>query len=147
MIDASQLSFGAPDQGLPLPTHVRLRMELLFGISLADVRVHLGAVPQGVGAVACAHGSDIYIEPEQYDPDSAEGWGLLGHALAHVRQARRGWTLAPEGLGVRLLVDPLLEAEAERMGALARRAFSPEATLPVTRLPSAGPLRWDVLLT
>jgi hypothetical protein len=59
---------------------------------------------------------------------------------------RQGWTLAPEGVGVRLLVDPVLEAEAERMSALARRAFRPDATVPVARRPPAGPHRWDVVL-
>lgn len=147
MIDIHRLSFGAADQGQALPVPLRQRMELLFGTSFADVRVHLGDEPHALGAHAFTHGSDIYIDPDQYDPESAEGWALLGHELAHVRQSLRGWTLAPEGVGVRLLVDPLLEAEAERMGALARRAFRPEATVPVSRLSPSGPRRWDVVLT
>jgi hypothetical protein len=146
MIDIHRLSFGAADQGQALPDTVRQRMELLFGVSFADVRVHLGPEPASLGARAFAHGSDIYIEPAAYDPDSPEGWALLGHELAHVRQLRQGWTLAPEGVGVRLLVDPVLEAEAERMSALARRAFRPDATVPVARRPPAGPHRWDVVL-
>ena len=146
MIDIHRLSFGAADQGLPLPEPVLRRMELLFGTSFADVRVHLGPEPASLGARAFAHGSDIYMDRDLYDPHSADGWALLGHELAHVRQTRRGWTLAPEGLGVRLLVDPVLEAEADRMAALARRAFKPEATVPVVRRPPAGPHRWDVLL-
>ncbi|MBK7263463.1 MAG: DUF4157 domain-containing protein [Rubrivivax sp.] len=146
MIDIHRLSFGDADQGLPLPPNVMHRMELLFGTSFADVRVHLSAVPASMGSKAFVHGSDIYIDPGHYDPASAEGWGLLGHELAHVRQLRRGWTLAPEGVGVRLLVDPVLEAEAERMAALARRAFKPEATLPLMRRPPPGPHRWDVVL-
>jgi hypothetical protein len=146
MIDIHRLSFGATDQGLPLPEGVRRRMELLFGTSFADVRVHLGPEPASLGAKAFAHGSDIYIERDLYDPDSPDCWALLGHELAHVRQSRRGWQLAPEGVGVRLLVDPQLEAEAERMSALARRAYNPEATVPVVRRAPPGPHRWDLVL-
>lgn len=147
MIDLHRLSFGAADQGQALPPYLRQRMELLFGTSFADVRVHLDDVPRTLGAAAFAHGSDIYITPDEYDPDSPDGWALLGHELAHVRQSQRGWSLAPEGLGVRLLVDSVLEAEAARMSALARRAFGPETTLPVSRPTAAGPHRWDLLLT
>ena len=146
MINIHQLSFGAPNQGMPLPEQVLRRMELLFGTSFADVRVHLGPEPASLGAKAFAHGSDIYMDRALYDPSSAEGWALLGHELAHVRQSRRGWTLAPEGVGLRLLIDPTLEAEAERMSALARRAFRPDATVPVPRRPPAGPHRWDLVL-
>lgn len=146
MIDIHRLSFGAANKGLPLPDGVQQRMELLFGTSFADVRVHLGPAPASLGAKAFAHGSDIYIEHGRYDPDSADGWALLGHELAHVRQSRRGWMLAPEGVGVRLLIDPALEAEADRMSALARRAFKPDATVPVARRPPPGAHRWDLLL-
>lgn len=146
MINVHTLSFGAPDQGMRLPEAVLRRMELLFGTSFSDVRVHLGPEPASLGAKAFAHGSDIYIDRELYDPDSAEGWALLGHELAHVRQSRRGWTLAPEGVGLRLLVDPALEAEAERMSALARRAYRPDATVPSVRRLPAGPHRWDLVL-
>jgi Domain of unknown function (DUF4157) len=146
MINIHQLSFGAPNQGMPLPEQVLRRMELLFGTSFADVRVHLGPEPASLGAKAFAHGSDIYMDRALYDPSSAEGWALLGHELAHVRQSRRGWSLAPEGVGLRLLIDPTLEAEAERMSALARRAFKPDATVPVPRRPPAGPHRWDLVL-
>ncbi len=146
MINIHRLSFGAADQGLPLPENVLRRMELLFGTSFADVRVHLGPEPASLGAKAFAHGSDIYMDRDLYDPASAEGWALLGHELAHVRQSRRGWMLAPEGVGIRLLVDPSLEAEADRMSALARRAYRPDATVPVSRRPPAGAHRWDLLL-
>ena len=146
MLDIHRLSFGAADQGLPLPECMLRRMEQLFSTSFADVRVHLGPEPASLGAHAFVHGSDIYIERELFDPHSADGWGLIGHELAHVKQSRRGWLLAPEGLGVRLLVDPALEAEADRMGALARRAFKPDATLPMARRPAPTPPRWDLLL-
>jgi hypothetical protein len=146
MIDIHCLSFGAADRGQPLPETVLRRMELLFGTSFADVRVHVGPEPASLGTKAFTHGSDIYIDRAHYNPDSADGWALLGHELAHVRQSRRGWKLAPEGVGIRLLVAPDLEAEADRMAALARRSFRPDATVPITRRPPPGPHRWDLLL-
>ncbi|MBL8331634.1 MAG: DUF4157 domain-containing protein [Rubrivivax sp.] len=147
MIDIHRLSFGAADQGLPLPPHVLRRMELLFGTSFESVRVHIGPEPASLGTRAFVHGSDIYIDARAYDPETADGWETLGHELAHVRQTRRGWKLAPEGVGLRLLQDPTLEAEAARMAALARRAWRPEATVPLARRPPTGPHRWDLLLT
>lgn len=39
-----------------------------------------------------------------------------------------------------------LEAEAERMSALARRAWRPDATVPVARRQPTGPHRWDLVL-
>lgn len=146
MFDPHRLSFGAADRGQPLPADLRLRLEPLFGVSFASVRVHLSDAPQALGVLAFTHGSDIYIDPGAYDPGSAEGWARLGHALAHVRQSMRGWSLAPEGVGVRLLVDPLLQSEADRMAALARRAFRPETTVPVLRQSAPGPVRWDLVL-
>ena len=147
MINIHRLSFGAADQGQVLPEGILRRMEMLFATSFADVRVHLGPEPASLGTKAFVHGSDIYIGADAYDPESPEGWALLGHELAHVRQSRRGWALAPEGVGLRLLVDPALEAEAERMSALARRAYRPEATVPLVRRAPAGAHRWDLLLT
>jgi len=145
MLDIHSLSFGAADRGLPLPEGLKQRMEMLFGTSFADVRVHLSRQPEALGALAFTHGSDVYFEPEVFDPDSPEGWQLIGHELAHVRQSQRGWLLAPEGIGVRLLVDPVLEAEADRMAALARRAYAVEATLPLPTRRVRGPHRWDVV--
>lgn len=146
MIDIHRLWFGAADQGQALPEHVRQRMELLLGTPFTDVRVHLSHLPRALGTRAFVHGSDLYFDPGHYDPESAAGWALIGHVLAHVKQARRGWRLAPEGVGVRVLVDPALEAEADRMAELARRAFAPETTLPVPQRRPAAPPRWDLVL-
>jgi hypothetical protein len=143
--DVHGLSFGAADRGLRLPDGLRERMELLFGMPLGNVRVHLSALPQSLGARAVVHGSDIYLQPEAWDPHAAGGWHGLGHALAHVRQSLRGWPLAPEGVGVRLLHDPLLEVEADRMAALSVQAFGRRTLVATERLSLAGPQRWDLL--
>lgn len=146
-VDVNGLSFGAADRGAPLPDGLRERMELLFGTPFGDVRVHLSALPQSLGARAVVHGSDIYLQPEAWEPHAAAGWQLIGHALAHVRQSLRGWPLAPEGIGVRLLHDPLLEVEADRMAALAVQAFGRRTLVATERLPLRGPQRWDLLQT
>ncbi len=78
MINVHRLSFGAADRGRALPAYLRQRMELLFGTSFADVRVHLCDTPRALGRRAFTHGSDIYIDPAHHDLDSAEGWALLG---------------------------------------------------------------------
>lgn len=145
MFDVNTLSFGRPDRGEPLPAGLRQRMEALFGVPFGDVRVHLGREARAVGALAFAHGSDLYFDPDVYDPHSADGWALIGHELTHVRQSMRGWMLAPEGIGVRLLYDPALEAEAEHMGALARHAFAASPSRPLPGGPVSGPRRWDVV--
>lgn len=145
MFDVNGLNFGAADRGTRLPEAMRQRMETLFGVSFADVRIHLGRQARAAGALAFAHGSDLYFDPEVYNPNSAEGWALIGHELTHVRQSLRGWSLAPEGIGVRMLFDPLLEAEADRMSELARRAFDADALPAVPRQPGGGPRRWDVV--
>ena len=145
MFDVHDLNFGSAQRGLPLPGGLLQCMEALFGTSFADVRVHLGGEAESLGALAFAHGSDIYFEPGAWDPHTAEGWRLIGHELTHVRQSLRGWALAPEGVGVRLLVDPGLEAEAERMAELAVRAFSASALPAAPHDPAGGPRRWDVL--
>lgn len=147
MVDVNGLSFGAADRGLLLPEGLLERMELLFGTAFGDVRVHLSELPRSLGSRAVVHGSDIYIQPEAWDPCSAAGWHLIGHALAHVRQSLRGWPLAPEGVGVRLLHDPLLEVEADRMAGLAVQAFGRRTLVATERLTLTGPQRWDLLLT
>lgn len=146
-VDVNGLSFGSADRGLLLPPTLLDRMERLFGVRFGDVRVHLSVLPRSLGTHTLVHGSDLYVEPEAWDPDSAAGWHLIGHALAHVRQSLRGWPLAPEGLGVRLLHDPLLEAEADRMADLAVQAFGRRTLVATERPPLAVPQRWDLLQT
>jgi hypothetical protein len=145
MFDVNGLSFGAADRGMPLPEPLRSRMEALFGVRFDDVRVHLGRQVRALGAMAFAHGSDLYFDPAVWDPHSADGWALIGHELTHVRQSLRGWALAPEGIGVRLLQDAALEAEADRMAHLARRAFDAGPLPALRREPARGPRRWDVV--
>lgn len=116
----------------PLPEGLRARMEGSFGQSFADVSIlpH-SPIAQQHGAQAVAMGTDIHFAEGEYAPESASGWHLLGHELAHVAQQR--------GLGFRVLGSDAnangpghdssaggidWEAEAEAQGQLAARGES-----------------------
>ncbi|HEX4955290.1 MAG TPA: DUF4157 domain-containing protein [Thermoanaerobaculia bacterium] len=106
-------------QGKPIPETVRQKMETALGADFSDVRIHVGAEASGIGALAFAHGSDLYFAPGLYDPHTTHGQRLLGHELAHVVQQRNGRVRNPFGSGVAVVQDPALEAEAERLGMMA----------------------------
>ena len=103
-------------QGRPLPEAVRRKMESVFNTDFSDVRVHVGAQAQSIGAVAFTMGSQIHFAPGQYNPNTSHGQRLLGHELTHVMQQRAGRVRNPFGNGVAVVQDPGMEAEAERMG-------------------------------
>ena len=105
-----------PGQGRPLPEAVRQKMESVFNTDFSDVRVHVGAQAQSIGAVAFTMGSQIHFAPGQYNPNTSHGQRLLGHELTHVMQQRAGRVRNPFGDGVAVVQDPGMEAEADRMG-------------------------------
>ena len=105
---------GAPAQAIP--DTLRSSMEGLFGADFSDVRVRVAHAAPAIGALAFTIGSDIYFAPGQYSPESPRGRQLLGHELTHVVQQRAGRVSNPLGKGLAVVQDPMLEAEAERMG-------------------------------
>ncbi|HTQ78917.1 MAG TPA: DUF4157 domain-containing protein [Thermoanaerobaculia bacterium] len=105
--------------GQPIPEGVREKMERALRADFSDVRIHVGPEASSIGALAFAHGSDIYFASGQYNPNTSHGQRLLGHELTHVVQQRAGRVRNPFGNGVAVVQDPNLEAEAERMGMLA----------------------------
>jgi Domain of unknown function (DUF4157) len=111
--------------GQPLPEPIQKKMESFFNTSFADVRVHVGNEAASIGALAFTHGTDLYFAPGQYNPQSTQGQQLLGHELTHVVQQRAGRVRNPLGVGVAVVQDPALEAEAERRGLQA--AMTPPA--------------------
>lgn len=102
--------------GQPLPATVQQNMEAVFGVDFSDVQIHVGTQASSIGALAFTHGARLYFAPGQYDPFTRRGQQLLGHELAHVVQQRSGRATNPFGSGIALIHDPMLEAEAERMG-------------------------------
>lgn len=76
--------------GQPLSSSVRNYMEPRFGSDFSDVRVHTGSGAQNMSislnARAFTHGSDIYFNEGNYDPDSNSGRHLIAHELTHAVQ-------------------------------------------------------------
>lgn len=106
-----------PSGGKPLPGPLQAKMEGAFGHSLSDVRVHLGNLPEKIGANAFARGSDLFFKRTNYDPGSRKGQALIGHELAHVVQQRQR-RVAPTHVAGPLLAnqESHLESEAEKAG-------------------------------
>lgn len=124
-----------PSGGKPLPRPLQARMEGAFGHSFSDVRVHLGGLPEAIGANAFARGSDLFFKPTNYDPWTRQGQALIGHELAHVVQQRQR-RVAPTHRAEPLIanLEPHLENEADRAG----EAVSAPRPMPLTGL-LAGP--------
>ena len=129
-----------PGGGRPLPRPLQAQMEGAFGHSFSDVRVHLGSLPQAVGADAFARGSDLFFKHTHYDPRSRQGQALIGHELAHVVQQREGrvapsWSLA----GMDINSDESLEREAELHGTKAAQSERNSPSGPMVRPAPAKP--------
>src|SRR5688500_4693107 len=73
-----------------LPDDLRASMEQRFGVSLADVRVHVSPEAAAMGAEAFTRGNEIVIAPQHYAPETSTGRALIGHELTHVVQQRQG---------------------------------------------------------
>lgn len=76
--------------GAPLPDTTQARMGRAFGADFGNVRVHTGrqaaAMSRSIQAKAFTHGSDIYFNEGQYQPETRAGGHLLAHELTHVAQ-------------------------------------------------------------
>jgi len=117
-LDAARLNLSG-NAGEPLPIAIQRKMEAFFGADFSDVRVHSGPQAHAIGAIAFTLGSSIYFAPGQYKPETPRGQQVLGHELAHVLQQRAGRVRNPQGSGIAIVQDVLLEAEAEHLGARA----------------------------
>ena len=112
----SNFGAGLPAGGERLPSVVLRKMEAAFQADFSDVRIHAGGAASSLRALAFTQGSGIWFAPGKYDPHNWQGQQLLGHELAHVLQQRAGRARNPFGAGVAVVQDPMLEAEAERLG-------------------------------
>lgn len=104
--------------GLPAP--LKAGVEQLSGLAMDDVRVHYDSPrPAGLGALAYAQGSDIFLGPGQERHLPHEAW--------HVVQQKQG-RVQPEAPRLKarlpLNTEPALEREADALGAAAARAAS-----------------------
>ncbi|WP_217371872.1 eCIS core domain-containing protein [Spirosoma rhododendri] len=104
---------GAIIQRKGLPAGLKAGIEQLSGMSMDDVRVHYNsAKPAGVGALAYAQGSDIYLAPGQDRHLAHEAWHVVQQRQGRVRP-----TIDVNGMAVNDNVQ--LEREADVMGARA----------------------------
>ena len=126
-VDAARLNLSG-SRGEPLPVAIQRKMEAFFGADFSDVRVHSGPQAHSIGALAFTLGSSIYFAPGQYRPETPAGQQVLGHELAHVLQQRAGRVRNPQGAGITIVQDVLLEAEAEQLGTRAAAFALPTAT-------------------
>lgn len=111
---------GLEVEGQPLPRDVRRELEAFFDADLSTVGIHVGRKAQALGAAAFASGEDLHFAPGHYQPHSEQGLELLAHELSHVLQQRCGGTPRRSSAGLSLVSDPVLEAEADRLGRQAR---------------------------
>jgi hypothetical protein len=118
-VESFQVTLQPRSGGWPLPRDVQAKMENALGASFADVRIHVGSEASSIGALAFTWGSEIHFAPGQYNPHTPHGQVLLGHELQHVVQQRAGRVSNPFGVGVAVVQDCALEAEADRMGHVA----------------------------
>lgn len=123
--------------GQRLHPAVQGKMEEVFKTSFADVRVYVGPQAAAIGALAFAHGPNLYFAPGSYDPHSARGQQLLAHELTHVVQQRERRVRNPFGSGIAVVQDHALEVEAEQMEQRVARHTPPVQARPAA--PTAHP--------
>ncbi|MEM7373507.1 MAG: DUF4157 domain-containing protein [Bacteroidota bacterium] len=85
-----QLLHNSKGKGSPLPEGIRGQMESGFGADFGPVRIHTGQdainMSKSLGAIAFAHGKDIYFNAGNFDVNSKKGRQLLAHELTHTIQ-------------------------------------------------------------
>lgn len=77
-------------RGQTMPDGLRNMMERGFNRDFSQVRLHTdseaASLSSSIHAKAFTHGSDIYFNRGQYNPQTTEGQRLVAHELAHVAQ-------------------------------------------------------------
>jgi hypothetical protein len=105
------------DKGAPLDEDVLQFYEAIFDKDLSGVMIHEGdGSAEAAGALAFTSGNDIYFATGRYNPDEPDGLRLIGHELTHVIQQKEGRVKNPADNKAAFIYDPILEAEAERIG-------------------------------
>jgi hypothetical protein len=108
----------------------RLNMEEreIYGDSFSDdvlsnAKIHEGETPWWLrgDAAAVTIGNDIYIRPDEYDPETTTGAALLGHELVHVEQFRGGLTIPQYILKPSAYESPAYSRQPEFAADLCRR--------------------------
>jgi hypothetical protein len=106
--------FQLKENNAGLPDNIKTGVENLSGFSMDDVKVHYNSdKPAQLNAFAYAQGTDIHVAAGQEKHLPHEAWHIVQQ-----KQGRVGATLQmKQGIGIN--DDPLLEKEADVMGAQA----------------------------
>ena len=90
---SSQLS-NTRGGGHAMPTDTQSFMENRFGRDFSHVRLHTdgtaATMSAGIQAKAFTHGSDIYFNRGEFQPNTEGGRRLLAHELTHIMQQAQG---------------------------------------------------------
>jgi len=120
--------------GQPLPTTFSRRFAADVGPLIERVRVHDdhagAAVARRHGAIALAHGTDLYFAEGAYRPQTPTGRELIAHEIAHVVQQHR-LSGQPPGASAEAEADT-----AARTGALDVGALGPSRPVVQRRTPA-----------
>lgn len=109
--DNVQSLFESNHLGSEIPSGLRRQLETLLRCDLSTVRIACEPRLELFGALGCARGESVLLAPSAPGFLTAAGVAVLGHEIAHVLQRRAG------RVGQSPIVeDPLLEAEADRVG-------------------------------
>jgi hypothetical protein len=88
--------------GSSMPESTQQKMESGFGADFSSVKIHTDSnavqMNKDIGAKAFTHGSDIYFNEGNYNPDSGSGQHLLAHELTHTIQQGGSPVKAKTGL-------------------------------------------------
>lgn len=139
---ASRAGVAASKRADGLPDTLKSGIEQLSGHAMDDVKVHYNSSkPAGLQAHAYAQGTDIHLGPGREKHLPHEAW--------HVVQQKQGRVKATtQAHGAPVNDNPVLEAEADRMGGRAASAGAKgtSAHTPVQRVPSVpfGPVQRKV---
>ncbi len=118
--------------GVSLPSALRRFSERSVGVDLQDVRVSVSGQIETLGVAAVAVGERIAIHPSCWRGfDDRRSLHLLFHELTHVAQQRAGRV---GGHRQGIVVDDLLEWEAERLADRAVQALALSSPQPLRRL-------------
>lgn len=113
--------------GSALDANTQGKMESSFGANFGNVRIHTGSeatqLSEDLGAKAFTHGSDIYFNEGQYNPNSSDGKHLLAHELTHTVQQGATTRLKPSEIQRQEgenedLAKELAESEQEQKAAV-----------------------------
>lgn len=124
--------------GSPLSNATNQFMSNAIGADFGNVKIHTGSdavqMNEGLNARAFTHGSDIYFNKGQFNPDSSQGKHLLAHELTHVVQQGKGQQIiqrqtrppsvpTPQPRRQRQDVVYVMGAQSDRFYSLATRFF------------------------